>query len=60
MIEWREDIAHSCYGCPMYYSDDISWYNLKHCGGNHYECDYFCNGGTPNVGVYAKKEEEQE
>lgn len=26
-------------------------------GGN---CDYFCNGGKPNVGVYAKKEEKQE
>ena len=31
----------------------------KRCGGNHYECDYFCNGGKPNVGVYAKKEGEQ-
>lgn len=59
MIEWRKDIVHSCYGCPMYYSDDNSWYRLKHCGGDHYKCDYFCNGGKPNVGVYAKKEEEE-
>ena len=55
MADWNKRIVHSCYGCPMYYSEDKSWYNLKHCGGDHYECDYFCNGGKPNVGVYAEK-----
>lgn len=57
MAEWKKDIVHSCYGCPMYYNDTgyKNWPNYKHCGGNHYECDYFCNGGKPNVGVYAKE-----
>lgn len=35
-------------------------WSVKHCGGDHYKCDYFCNGGKPNVGVYAEKEGEQE
>ena len=56
MSRWKKDIVHSCYGCPMYYSDrKKDWHNYKHCGGDHYECDHFCNGGEPNVGVYKEK-----
>ena len=57
MIEWKKDIVHTCYGCNMYYPEDVCkpW-SVKHCDSNHYECDYFCNGGEPNVGVYAESE----
>lgn len=30
-------------------------WSVKHCGGDHYKCDYFCNGGEPNVGVYVTR-----
>lgn len=64
MVEWKKDVVHTCYGCEMYcpvtHAEKSKSPSGKRCGGNHYECDYFCNGGKPNVGVYAKKEEEQE
>ena len=64
MVEWRKDVVHTCYGCKMYcpanHTEKGKSPSGKRCGGNHYECDYFCNGGKPNVGVYAKKEEDQE
>ena len=63
MVEWRKDIVHTCYGCEMYcpanHAEKGKSPSGKRCGGNHYECDYFCNSGKPNVGVYAKKEGEQ-
>ena len=63
MVEWRKDVVHTCYGCEMYcpatHAEKGKSLPGKRCGGNHYECDYFCNGGKPNVGVYAKKEGEQ-
>lgn len=61
MTEWRKHITHSCYGCKMYYPKGHPegvgkpW-SVKHCGGDHYKCDYFCNGGEPNVGVYADEQ----
>lgn len=45
--------------CPATHAEKGKSLSGKRCGGNHYECDYFCNGGKPNVGVYAKKEGEQ-
>lgn len=35
------------------YADEIREYKVSKGG-------YFCNGDKPNVGVYAKKEEDQE
>ncbi len=64
MVEWRKDVVHTCYGCEMYcpvtHAEKSKSPSGKRCGGDHYKCDYFCNGGKPNVGVYAKKEEKQE
>ena len=61
MTEWRKDVVHTCYGCEMYcpvtHAKKDNSPSGKRCGGNHYECDYFCNGGKPNV--YAKKDEEK-
>ena len=65
MVEWIKDIVHTCYGCEMYYPEKHTEkvgksLSGKRCGGDHYKCDYFCNGGKPNVGVYAIKAGEQE
>ena len=60
MTEWRKDVVHSCYGCKMYYPighpERVGkpW-SVKHCGGDHYKCDYFCNGGEPNVELHCDK-----
>ena len=63
MVEWRKDVVHTCYGCEMYcpvtHAEKSKSPSGKRCGGDHYKCDYFCNGGKPNVGVYAKKEGDQ-
>ena len=46
--------------CPANHAEKGKSPSGKRCGGDHYKCDYFCNGGEPNVGVYAKKEKKQE
>ena len=46
--------------CPANRAEKGKSPSGKKCGGDHYKCDYFCNGNEPNVGVYAKKEKKQE
>ena len=64
MVEWKKDVVHTCYGCEIYcpanHAEKGKSMSGKRCGGNHYKCDYSCNGGEPNVEVYAKKEKKQE
>ena len=64
MVEWRKDVVHTCYGCEMYcpanHAEKDKSMSGKRYGSDHYKCDYFCNGGKPNVGIYTKKEKKQE
>ena len=62
MKKWNPNCVHTCYGCKQFYPEhgkpgDI--FPVKHCGGDHFECSYFLGIGKPDVGCYAKENDDE-